>query len=123
MASFNGVDMGAFVSMRVVPNPNEIQKTAYPAVDGVSALNMGSRGKTTEADFEIYADDVPAVRVIEIVWWKMLEKATIGLLIDTANSNWKNVYIETLIPGELGFIPGYGWARSYKAIFSHLTAT
>lgn len=122
MPSFNGVDLGPFVKMRTFASRVELQLTAYPGVNGLAALAMGSRGGVSEASGACVGADYAALADVEQQFRTMQANAVLGVLIDSLGTAWPNVLILDFRPvDEVVVVPGYGYGREYHMEFLHLS--
>lgn len=120
-ASFAGVDLGVAVSMQSAPNPPEAQVNAYPGVNGLEVLNLGTRGGTTTLSGRAFGTTAADLATAEGLL-RALVNGQVGTLVDTLGVSWPNVRMEECKPeGRIQFDPDLGYTRRYTARFLHLS--
>lgn len=111
MPSFNAIDMGPYFYIQVEGEPQELQVNAYPGVDGLEVIRMGSRGGTTHAQGMLWADTEADLASVVQTWRAMAVSAVEGTLTDSLGQAWDRVILRTCKPvGPWGPVAGgFGW--------------
>lgn len=119
MASFNGVDLG-ICYIQTEANPSERQVNAYPGVNGLEILTMGSRGWKSHAQGTLFATSAAGLILLESAFRNLEANETVSLLVDTLGVVWANVRIDHYRPTGDAFPVGIGGVgRSYEMTFLH----
>jgi hypothetical protein len=122
MPNFAGQDLGPFTFLTVDADPNELQFTTYPGLQGKSLKNLGARGYTTSVDGAIYAPDLFGIATIEQNFRVLKNNATVGTLIDSFGLPWSSVVMTVVVFREILYTGWpWGWIRDYHAEFTHLS--
>lgn len=121
IAYYDGFPLfGSAVRCRHVPNANAGQVASFFGIQGVQAIDGGSRGRQFQIEGVWTATDTLQLRGYEAV----LESYADGrprILVDTFGYSWANVvYRGEFQPGRLGFLDG-GYALDFRCVFHGLT--
>lgn len=122
MPSFAGFDLGPFCFVTVDADPNELQLTAYPGVQGKSMKNLGARGYTTTVQGGLYANFALGIAVLENQFRDLKNRAVSDVLVDSYGIPWSNVVLAAFHTGEILWADyPYGFIRDYTMEFIHLS--
>lgn len=123
MPSFAGSDIfGVDVSMSTADQPLARQQNAYPGVNGVESLTMGSRGRVTAARGRLRADSLGGLAAL-MNGFRSLRDGNAYPLVDTMGVTWPFVVLERFAPDANTpiYIDQYGfYTKPYMAEFVHL---
>jgi hypothetical protein len=120
MATFYGISMfGVVQETDPVANPNERQFSSYSGVNGVSSINLGSRGGRTT--IRGYLGGATYLDVMA-QWSAVIAYQTSGLSATFVN-DYGGVYpssvIETFVPRSRILAAPTGWFRLYECVIFH----
>lgn len=122
MPSFNGIDLGPFCRVKTRPNRADLQITSYPAINGLAALAMGSRGFVTEIALAAVADSLWDLGAIAATWYEAVSAQVGGTLIDSYGYEWDDVVIVDFYPtDDIVQTPGGGFGQEFHMEFLHLS--
>ncbi len=122
-ATLDGIPcFGVAVHITPQANPDHVQINAYPGINGLQVMDMGSRGRVFQVTGLMIGSTPGDVEANEV----SLENFADGLphlLISTAGGIWQNVtYRREYHPtGKFVFLAsGNGWGRSYSLLLHGL---
>jgi hypothetical protein len=120
--TFNGSAIfDTAVVMNTASNPAQIQRNAYPQVNGVETINLGSRGRLTDVRGYFTAPDVPSLAAKSAEWRGLLESGTVGPLVTTDGTTYPYAYVGRFQEaGRMMTVAGGGVMRAYLASFIHI---
>ncbi len=120
--TFNGASIfGIAPIMNTTTNPAAIQTNAYPQVNGVEIVNLGSRGRTTEVRGYFGAPDLPTLAALSAVWRNLAETATVATLVATDGTVYPYAYVGRFVEADRIMVTGGGaLLRQYQATFLHI---
>lgn len=111
---------GLSVVMTTTSNPPAIQQNAYPTINGVETVNLGSRGRVTEVHGYLVGPTVADVAAACQYWRTLQENAIVGTLVTTDGSAYPYAYVSKFQETERIMISPNGALRPYTATFTHL---
>jgi hypothetical protein len=119
--TFDGVPLGYGVKMRTAARPVSRQMNAYPGVNGLEVLTMGSRGGSTIAEGTLYGADLTVLNTLLNTFINYQRDGGAYTLIDSKGANWPLVILEQFEPVSMVF-PSWdgGVAQMYQAQFLHI---
>lgn len=98
MATFNGTDLGIIEEPATMPAPNDFQLNAYPGVNGIEALNLGSRGGTSMYKAALYASTPANLDALFAVFRGYVQAGGASTLVDAYGTTWTNVILRNFRP-------------------------
>lgn len=121
MASFDGASIfGRAVTMTTVLAPRAEQRNEFFGIDGIEALDGGSRGGTTIVSGVLYEADLATL----VTAWNAFLAKKDGLthaLVDTEGTTHPEAKLMSVEPkGPLRRDQGGKYLRAYTARFDHL---
>lgn len=121
MATYNSVDLGYIQSFTTAPNAHARQVTAYPGVNGLEILNLGSRGSTTSVSGAVSASSLANLSSALQTLGAYVSDGGAYTLVDNLGTTWTNVVMMGFTPVGKVFVstPGIYTIR-YEAQFLHI---
>lgn len=125
MATLNGVDLFHQCSVVSSPNPPDVQTNAYPGVNGLEQITLGSRGGTTVIEGYLVASSTANLLAAENAIRGYVTGQGIYTFVDNYGQSWPNVRL-TSVSFEGRVHPcaaagiGAGFCRAYSATLLHL---
>jgi hypothetical protein len=120
--TFNGTALfDTAVVMTTASCPVQVQKNAYPQLDGLEVVNLGSRGRVTEVRGYLTGPDLTTLAAKAAAWRSLQESVMIGPLVTTDGSTYPYTYICAFHEaGRILTMAGGGVMRPYLATLLHL---
>ena len=122
MPLFNNQNLfGTSVRTRRGAGERMIQKNSFGGLNGIEALDMGSRGRVTTVTGRFVCPDVPTLNAA-ILTAESYVDGNAYVFVDQFGNAWPYVQmVEFAITGELNAIAGIGgFTVPYTAKFEHL---
>lgn len=128
MATFNGISLGLVTECYDEPNEKRRQINAYPGVNGLEMLDMGTAGGTIVVESLITATDMPALLSAEQVYFGWQSATAFqAQLVNNQGATYASVYLNKYIqksrikPGPTADFGGSGgFARQVRFEFVYL---
>lgn len=126
MATLNGVDLFHQCAVQTVPNPVAVQTTAYPGINGLEQLRLGTRGYTTMIRGYLLAADIPSLNAAESALRSYQNDAGTYDFVDNFGTTWTNVRLASVqFEGQIrqgisAAFSAMGYCREYTATLEHL---
>lgn len=123
MPVFNSLSFfGVVQTERSVNTPNDVQLNAFPGVNGLQSLNMGSRGGRTAVRGTLFGANAAELETLQQTFRNLLAARTVAAYVNDAGTNLGPSYLEMFQPldEEIAWYPGWGWGLEYVAVFVHL---
>lgn len=123
MATYNGVDLGLIEEPQTVAAGNDLQVNAYPGVNGVEVLNLGSRGGTSLYRGAMSAINVAALDATFALFRAMQASGATATFVDAYGTIWFDVILKSFRPtGPRKLLANNdGVIQRYEAEFFHLS--
>ncbi len=121
MPSFAGVNIfGLAVQMTTALNPRDRQLNAYPGLNGIEALDGGSRGLVTSVRGMLHGAGASGLAAVERTFLGLFDGKAYPL-VDTLGRVWPSVRLERYQPADrVGQDASGVHVRAYSAEFLHL---
>jgi hypothetical protein len=121
MPSFGGVNIfGSAVMMNTSVNPRRSQINAFFGVNGLEAIDGGSRGGSTVASGLLYGSSASALAASEALF-RSFDDGIARTLVDTFGASWAGVRLQSFQPwGRVKQSPYGYYFRPYQGRFLHL---
>ncbi len=121
MPSFGGVNIfGSAVIMTTSVNPRRSQINAFFGVNGLEAIDGGSRGATTFSSGLLYGSSAPGLAAAEALF-RSFDDGIPRTLVDTFGTPWAGVRLQSFQPwGRVKQSPYGYFFRPYQGRFLHL---
>lgn len=121
MATFDSVDLGYIQFMVTSPNAHARQVTAYPGVNGIEVLNMGSRGSNTVLQAAVSSSSLAGVSTALQTLGAYVLDGGAYTLVDNMGTTWTNVIMVSFQPTGrvVRSLPGV-YTIKYEAEFLHI---
>lgn len=128
MATFNSIDIfGVHLIMTPVQAPKARELIGFAGVNGLFAIDLGTRGGQTHVEGWLTGATVSDVVSAESAFRTFQSNGGAFTLVDNAGVTWSNVILDTFAPS-----PGFrevidvangftGMGRHYTATFLHLS--
>lgn len=122
MPSYNGVPLfGIGAKIRTSDNPRSVQENSFPGVSGVESLDLGMRGRITEATGLLVGDSALELANL-LTQFRSYNDGNTYLLVDSLGFTWPYVRLVSFEPDPGGImVDSYGrHMQVYRATFKHL---
>lgn len=122
MPVFGGANIfGASVAMITNDRPRAVQINAFFGINGVEALDGGSRGRYTDVTGVLSGVTAAGLASAEALF-RSFEDGIPRTLVDTYGASWPNATLEAFAPqGRVRQSPYGYFFRPYRARFFHHT--
>lgn len=127
MATYDGENIFHECVIRTQPNPVAVQTNAYPGVDGLEEIRLGSRGRTTVVEGMLVGATLDDLNSAEIAFRAKVIEAGAKTFVDNYSNSWPNVRVVSFEPqGRVMTCAGAplvstGYCRAYVATLLHLS--
>ena len=109
------------VVMQTNSRPAQMQINAYPQVNGVETVNLGSRGRTTEVRGYFTGPDLPTLAGKSATWRSLAESGTVGPLVTTDGTAYPFTYVARFQEADRILATNSGeYLRAYLATLVHI---
>lgn len=127
MATLNGVDLFYLCTVDTVPGQHARQLNAYPGVNGLESLRMGTRGHTSTVKGYLLGASIGDLNAAEISLRTYQANGGAYDFVDNYGNTWSNVYVASVdfsmgrvMACASAGVSGAGYCRPYVAILMHL---
>lgn len=119
MASFNGTDLGLVLDFATEAEECERQMNAYPDVDGIEVVNLGSRGGITRVNCVLGATDIITLATLRQTFRNYQQLGGSAVFIDGDGTIFENVILFRFRPGRRSLLAGGGVCQVCEFEFLH----
>jgi len=127
MATLDGVNIFHLCTVSTELTPTGFQRTAYPGVNGVAGLTLGSRGAISSISGFLIGATTADVNTAEATFRTYQANGLAYTFVDNHGNSWDNVRVLQFSPGDrvlpcaAASLGGSGYCRPYKATLEHLS--
>lgn len=127
MATYDGANIFGECTIRTQPNPVAVQTNAYPGVDGLEEIRMGTRGRVSVVEGWLVGATTSDLNSAEIAIRAKVVEADAKTFVDNYGNSWPNVRVASYEPqGRVmacaaASLGGAGYCRAYVATLLHLS--
>ena len=127
MATYDGANIFGECVVRTEILPPAVQQNAYPGVNGIEEIRLGTRGAITVVEGWLVGATTGDLSAAETAIRSKQEQAVAKTFVDNYGNTWPNVRVLDFKPdGRVmtcagASLPSGGYCRRYVATLLHLT--